>query len=146
MTFSLAAGSAADGLVPAGTQVAAAQAEGEKSPVIFETERELVVTAAQLTSIFVRNPEQDMYADLSFIAGSTSEYGTPIFIGKRNIDHILYIGHDALFSHPGLTELVLTLDLSRVLDPDPFSVVWELWDGRDGGCRRACAAALERVA
>jgi hypothetical protein len=129
VTFSLAAGSAADGLVPAGTQVAAAPAEGEKSPVIFETERELVVTAAQLTSIFVRNPEQDMYADLSFIASSTSEYGTPIFIGKRNIDHILYIGHDALFSHPGLTELALTLDLSRVPDPDPFSVVWELWDG-----------------
>ncbi len=129
VTFSLAAGSAADGLVPAGTQVAAAPAEGEKSPVIFETERELVVTAAQLTSIFVRNPEQDMYSDLSFIAGSTSEYGAPLFIGRRNIDHILYIGHDALFSHPGLTELAFTFDLTKVQDPDSFSVVWELWDG-----------------
>ena len=63
LTFSLAPGSAADALEPVGTQVAAPPAEGEKDPVLFETERELVVTAAQLACLFVREPEHDRYAD-----------------------------------------------------------------------------------
>src|SRR3954465_2413784 len=43
LTFTLSEGSAVDTVVPAGTQVAAAPAEGETGPAIFETERELVV-------------------------------------------------------------------------------------------------------
>ncbi|HEV8483526.1 MAG TPA: putative baseplate assembly protein [Blastocatellia bacterium] len=129
LTFSLAAGSAADGVVPPGTQVAAAPAEGEKNPVIFETERELTVTAAQLSSIFVRNPDQDKYADLSFIAGSTSEHGVPAFLGNRDIEHAFYIGHRTLFSHPGLSGLTLTYSGRAIQTPNPFTVAWEIWDG-----------------
>jgi Baseplate J-like protein len=129
LTFSLAAGSAVDGLVPAGTQVAAIPAEGETAPIIFETERELVVTAARLTSVFVRNPEQDQYADLSLIANSTSAYGVPGFLGNRPIEHMLYLGHDQLFSHPGLNELAVRLVLSSIPNQDRFDVVWEIWDG-----------------
>ena len=70
LTFFLAAGSAVYGLVLAGTQVAAPPLKGEKDPVIFETERELVVTAAQLAALFVRDPEQDQQADRSPIITS----------------------------------------------------------------------------
>ncbi|HEX8116300.1 MAG TPA: hypothetical protein VF521_03445, partial [Pyrinomonadaceae bacterium] len=59
LTFSLAAGTLTDAVVPAGTQAAAPPAEGEKAPVIFETERELVVTAARLEAVYVRDPERD---------------------------------------------------------------------------------------
>jgi hypothetical protein len=129
LTFSPTAGSTVDALVPAGTQVAAIPAEGENTPIIFETERELVVTAARLTSIFVRNPEQDQYADLSLIADSVSAYGVPVFLGNRPIEHMLYLGHDQLFSHPGLNELTVTLGFLRNPASDPFDVVWEIWDG-----------------
>jgi hypothetical protein len=54
LAFALASGSTADAVVPAGTQAAAPPAEGEIAPVIFETERELVVVAATLDKIFVR--------------------------------------------------------------------------------------------
>ena len=65
LTFTLSEGSTVDAVVPKGTQVAAAPAEGESEPATFETESELVVMAAQLTSIFVRDPENDRSADRS---------------------------------------------------------------------------------
>jgi len=129
ITFSLAAGSAVDGVVPAGTQVAAAPAEGEEAPVVFETERELVVTAAQLTSVFARSPEQDKFADYSVIADSSMERGVPMFLGNQNIEHILFLGHETLFTHGGLKTLRLSITVSNISDPDPFEVFWERWDG-----------------
>src|SRR5207245_9849717 len=57
LAFSLAAASPTDAVVPAGTRVAAPPADGEKEPILFETERELVVTAARPDSVFVRAPD-----------------------------------------------------------------------------------------
>jgi hypothetical protein len=105
LTFMLANGSTVDGLVPAGTQVAAVQAEGETAPVIFETEEELVVTAARLTSLFVRQPDQDKYADYSSLINSISADEVPVFLGNQKIEHILYLGHETVFSDPGLKTL-----------------------------------------
>ncbi len=79
LTFSLASGSASDAVVPAGTQVAAPPAEGETAPVIFKTERELVVTAAQLVSLFTRDPEQYRYADYSALLSSAPPLPVPVF-------------------------------------------------------------------
>ena len=101
LTFSLAAGSTVDGLVPVGTQVAAPPAEGEQEPVIFETERELTVTAAQLAALFVRDPEQDTYADHSALIASPSGGEALLFQGNRRIEHILYIGHSQLSGFSG---------------------------------------------
>ena len=56
LTFTLAAGVVTEAVVRPGTQVAAPPAEGEKEPTIYETERELVVTAARLDSVFCANP------------------------------------------------------------------------------------------
>ena len=75
MTFSLAAGSPGDAVVPAGTQVAAPPGEGEKDAVLFETQQELTVTAAQLDSIFVRDPERDMDADYAALTTSSAPTG-----------------------------------------------------------------------
>lgn len=55
LTFTLSDKSTVDAVVPKGTQVAAQLAAGEKQPAIFETENEVVVTAAKLESIFVRD-------------------------------------------------------------------------------------------
>jgi hypothetical protein len=130
LTFSLAAGAAVDGLVLAGTQVAAPPAKSEKEPVVFETERELVVTAAQLTSLFVRDPEQDQQADRSPILTSAFASGALAFQGDRLIDHILYIGHSRLFGFSHITNITLTFILESDLE-DPRDLSLELWNGID---------------
>ena len=127
LTFSLVNGSTVDGLVPAGTQVAAVPAEGEAAPVVFETEDELIVTAAQLTSLFTRQPEQDKYADNSLLINSATSDGVPAFLGNRKLEHIFYLGHATLFGYPRLRQL--QIDFQASPPPVSFHTQWERWDG-----------------
>jgi baseplate J-like protein len=139
LTFSLAQGSAADTVVPAGTQVAAAPLEGEKEPVIFEVESELVVTAAQLTSIFSRDPAQGRYDNHRSLIGKLASSGTPAFGSELPVsdihcpvEHILYIGHDTAFGYPDLRYSYFVFSgvatsnkrLKELLD-------WQTWNGKD---------------
>ncbi|HWS90128.1 MAG TPA: putative baseplate assembly protein [Pyrinomonadaceae bacterium] len=137
LTFTLTAGSTTDSVVPAGTQVAAPPAEGEKEPVIYETERELVVTAARLDSAFVREPEQDRFADRGGLLAATSA-GAPAFAGDRQIEHYLYVGHDGYFGLPALKAVRLKFALAGNVEPDPpgegrkpdpRQLRWEIWNG-----------------
>lgn len=129
LTFSLAAGSTVDGLVPAGTQVAAPPAEGEKEPVIFETERELTVTAAQLAALFVRDPEQDKQADHSALIAAAAVAGAPVFQGNQPIQHLLYIGHSRLLGLPQIVGFRLLFTLETALQ-DTRELRWKFWDGQ----------------
>ncbi|MGK7892408.1 MAG: putative baseplate assembly protein, partial [Xenococcus sp. (in: cyanobacteria)] len=126
LTFSLAAGTTVDAVVPKRTQVAAPPAEGEKDPVIFETERELVVSAAQLESIFVRDPQQDMYSDCSLIITNPELLGVPVFRGNQLIEHIFYIGHSKLLGFPEIENLKLKVNLSKALGT-PEEIKWQIW-------------------
>jgi Baseplate J-like protein len=128
LTFSLAAGTTVDALVPAGTQVAAAPAEGEKGPAIFETGNDLVVTATQLSFLFALDPEEDRYDDLSALIAARSDQGIPIFHAGRRIDHILYLGHSRLLAYSRIAGLRLTFQLASTL-ADTRQVKWEIWDG-----------------
>ena len=133
LTFSLAAGSAVDAIVPPGTQVAAAQ--GELNPVIFETEQELVVTAAQLTSVWVRDPQGYQVGDYSAIAQPVLQPAVPAFEGNQAIVHSLYVGHDRWFSHASIQAVRLTFTLQApisdtITNPrDPRQIQWEYWNG-----------------
>ena len=129
VTFSLTPGSIADAVVPPGTQVAAPAAEGEKDPVIYETEQELVVTAAQLMSLFVLDPINDGYADQSNSLVTPTILGAPVFAGIRPMDHILYVSSD-LFGLPELNKLSLTLNVTSTFDNKP-ELIWEFWNGGD---------------
>jgi hypothetical protein len=140
LTFTLAAGVVAEAVVRPGTQVAAPPAEGEKEPIIYETERELVVTAARLDSVFVREPEQDRFADRSGLVAAPVPSGEPVFAGDQRIEHIFYLGHNAFFALPGLEEIRLRISLTKEITPDPPESVqpdarflkWEIWDGARG--------------
>lgn len=136
LTFSLAAGSAVDAIVPRGTQAAAPPAQGESDPIIFETERDLVVTAAQLTSVWVRDPEGYQWADYSAIAQASRQPEVPAFKGNHPITHSLYLGHDRWFGSASLqaVRLIVTLEADIPDSPptnprDPRQVQWEYWDG-----------------
>jgi hypothetical protein len=62
LTFYLSSPSAPETVVPALTQVAALPAKGEKEPVLFETEREFVITPAMLDSLWVFDGVHDRYS------------------------------------------------------------------------------------
>ncbi|BAZ23378.1 hypothetical protein NIES4073_42660 [Kalymmatonema gypsitolerans NIES-4073] len=87
LTFSLSDKSTVDAVVPKGTQVAAQLAAGEKQPVIFETENGLVVTAAKLESIFVR--DKNLYADYSSIITTPASTDFFVFRGSQPIENLL---------------------------------------------------------
>jgi hypothetical protein len=129
LTFTLAAGSTSNAIVPAGTQIAAPPGAGESQPVIFETERELVVTAAQLSSLFVRSPEQDTYGDHSALVTSNSSSEALLFQGDTQVEHIFYFSQDKLLGSTGLSKLDLTLTLLQSLGDNAY-VIWQIWNGQ----------------
>jgi len=119
--------------VPSGTQVASPPAEGENEPVLFETARELVVGAAQLSCLFVREPEADRYADYSPWLSTPATIAVPVFAGNRPLEHVLYLGDDVLFGRSDLLELRLSFELTNGNPaPDPRILQWEIWDGSEG--------------
>jgi hypothetical protein len=72
LTFYLSSPSAPETVVPALTQVAALPAKGEKEPVLFETEREFVITPAQLDSLWVFDGVRDRYSDYDDLLDQTA--------------------------------------------------------------------------
>ncbi|BAZ08753.1 hypothetical protein NIES4071_05590 [Calothrix sp. NIES-4071] len=135
LTFWLSSGSTVDSIVSAGTQVAALPLDGETEPVIFETERDLVVTSAKLESVFVCNPESDTYGDYSKL----TEPDLPVpnsIVGDKGIfqgipiEHIFYLGDNLLLSLPQIKNLKLTFNLasSSILE-DSRQLEWQFWDG-----------------
>jgi baseplate J-like protein len=130
LTFFLAKGSTVDGVVPPGTQAAAPPAPGEKDPVIYETENELIVTAAQLASVYARDPQEDTYADYTSDIVTGGSAGTPIFHGRKSVEHILYLGQSQFLNSPGIKSLTLNVNLQSGAG-DPLNLKWEFWDAKN---------------
>jgi hypothetical protein len=132
LTFHLAAGSTNDALVPEHTQVAATPAPGDPGPIIFETERELVVTRSELAAVFVREPGRDRYAAnyLTFATGAADDSFAP-FTGETATAHRLYLAHSQQFGLAASRK-----DITLRFTPAEGSaawlalVQWERWDGQ----------------
>ena len=121
VTFHLAGG-APGALVPAGTAIASPPLEGETEPVPYETEEELVVTAARLTTLIAHEPVRDRYA--------VHAPGQPFeaFAGDVALARRLYVGFADL-ALPG-EDKTLTIEF---LGPDLSWIArlsWELADDR----------------
>ncbi|MEN3334211.1 MAG: hypothetical protein V7641_3576 [Blastocatellia bacterium] len=132
LTFSLAEGATGGAVVPAWTEVAAVAAAGEKEPAVFATESELIVTSARLTASFTRDTASDRYADhFALLPGSSGVQGQEaVFQATQAIEHILYIAHDGIFTHPGeRTSITLKLTLSG---EGKLNVAGEVWDAEIG--------------
>ena len=134
LTFTVASGSATDAVVPAGTQVAAAPAEGEKTPVIFETERELTAVAASLQTLIAVDAERDLIADHSALLTTPGSNGVHVFAGDRLNEHVLYIAQAAVLSNARLDALTLDVQISADSPdaPDVRTLQLEAWDGANG--------------
>lgn len=135
LTFSVAAGSATDAVVPAGTQVAAVLGEGETTPVGFETERELTAITANLTALIGVNAERDLMADHRALIGAAVPAGVHVFDGDRANQHVMYVGSDALFANSQINTLTIDVQLSAdspTTTADARTFQWEIWDGVNG--------------
>jgi baseplate J-like protein len=130
LTFSLAEGATVDAVVPAGTQVGAAPPAGEEQPVLFETERDLVVTSARLQSLFMRDPKNDKYADRSAILAPEWTGEVSMFQGEHTIEHSFYLGHKTLLACTAIQNL--KLDVKLATPGNSLSLQWEIWDGKEG--------------
>ncbi len=129
LTFQLAEGSPVDAVVPAHTQVAAPPAEGEEDEIVFETDRELVVTTAQLQAVFVREPGEDKYSDRTLAATGTEDAAFLAFEGEKAIEHCLYLACDELFTLPGNKTVTLTINSPQASELKNLPISWSYWDG-----------------
>lgn len=130
LTFYLAEGSSEDTLVPAQTQVSALDPEDSESEIVFESDRELIVTTAQLQGVYVRNPDQDKYSDRTSAATGQKDEAFCAFSGDTNIEHALYISCPEIFALPELESLDLTITVdSETLDSLAAKLHWFYWDG-----------------
>lgn len=138
LTFSLAAGGAADAVVPARTPVAAVPLPGETEPVVFETERELLVTRTALVAAFSAEPRADGWADHTAALTGAVEGEAETFRGPVPVQRALAVSFPTLFPVSGAKRVSITLDTEDPTVPWPALADWSWWDGT--GWRPASAA------
>ena len=135
VTFYLAQGAVSHALVPAGTQVAAQPGKGEQKPVVFETEKDLVVVSVNLESLILKDGGRDQCTDFNavltsvcLLTGATPDAEVMPSTGRVIfIPHILYIPLPVYKVWPDLTQIRLkvTLDADLPTPIDPRVLRWE---------------------
>jgi hypothetical protein len=129
LTFHLASGSPVDAVVPAGTLAAAPPPAGAQDEVVFETERELVVTRSQLLAAYVSDTEADTYSDRTGPVTGTADQPFAVFAGDQPSPHQLYLACDPLLAQPGAKDITLTLTSPDTWQWQNWPVSWAYWDG-----------------
>jgi hypothetical protein len=125
LTFYLAQGSPTDALVPAHTQVSAPPPDGSDAELVFETDRDLIVTRTQLKAVFLHEPSQDTYSDRTLEATGEKDAAFSAFTGDRSIPHSLYITCPEIFALPDLKQFKLIITTNS---NNQFPLNWFYWD------------------
>jgi hypothetical protein len=133
LTFQLAASSPVDTLVPTGTQVAAPPSDGEAEEVVFETERDLVVTRSHLAEAYVREfvgtSNQDLYRRVTAqVAGEVDE-SFLVFSGEQQIEHALYLACASLLNMPDPADVEIKIDSPDAARLASLLIGWAYQDG-----------------
>ncbi len=128
----------ADGRLSRGSMIAAPPPPGSNEQIIFETENDIGLAAAQLLEVVSVHPGRDQYADHSAIhlAGAPFE----IFSSLINTQHIFYLGHKKILNLAGDVTLKVSFSLAAN-SSERFGIIWEYWDGE---VWRPFANVLER--
>jgi predicted phage baseplate assembly protein len=126
LTFSLASGSPVDAAVPAGTLAGAPPVPPATDDVLFETERDLVVTRAVLTDVVVSDTETDTYSDRTAEATGLLDAPFAAFSGDQFSPHHLYI---AVAPRSAPSDLPLELQTPDSWQWLNWPITWEYWDG-----------------
>ena len=128
IVFSLTSG-AADCSAPEGTQVAAPPSPGSSNQIVFSTEQDAAVAAANLTEIVSLWPGRDQYINHS--AARAAEQPFTLFqnLQLTQTDHILYLAHSKILAFAGNATLRVSFDLSQD-STSALEIAWEYWDGQ----------------
>jgi hypothetical protein len=115
----------ANGQIPAGTR-AGASLPSVSTPMVFETENTIAMTAAQLTQVVSLWPDQDAYIDHSNdLAG-----GRPftLFENPTPVEHVLYLSQKTVLAFLGKSTVEVRFTLATP-GSKTVSFRWEFWDG-----------------
>ncbi len=132
LTFYLTADTINFAVVPAHTQVAAELAKGEQKPVIYETERELIVAPVRLESLYLKDAARDQYVKWDSALGplappAAQNVAQPPAVGEvKLIPHVFYIGLKPGRPWPAVNQLRFRFVLDEQTALDDRTVQWEV--------------------
>ena len=134
LTFYLAGGNVSHATITAGTQVAAPPPPGQQTPVIFETEKDLVAVSTLLTWLVIKDGGHDRYIDFSSLlvpaaSGAASATTTTAVTGDVvPVPHMFYVPLPTLPVWPAesKTYVKFTVDANLQGSIDPRELRWEL--------------------
>jgi hypothetical protein len=120
VTFQLTPGRLQPTIVAAGTQVAAAPEKGDSRPVVFATQRELVVVPARLAGAHMVDGANDACHAWTTSSGDVLENRT-----SGQTEHTVYLGLDDFLELAHITEIRISVELSGQVTGER-QVNWEI--------------------
>jgi hypothetical protein len=128
VTFTLAQGATEHVPVPKGTLLSGEAADGS-GQVIFQTQKDLLVTPANLQSIFSFDAAEDNVYEHT-PADPKEPKPFVVFDGRNLQEHSLYLGHADLLNQKKPTKIdVEFLIANPANEGSDLNVVWEHFDG-----------------
>jgi hypothetical protein len=144
LTFFLVAKHQGHVKVPARSQVTAQPEKNDQQPVIFETEREFVITSAQLVFAGTKDGEHDAFSNYSSILpGDFNAPAVSIFTASNPIEHLLFIDLGLALPVTALKEVRLNFQL--VAPQNPSSIAWFRWEILQDAPEKSNAKAVTPV-
>jgi hypothetical protein len=128
IVFSLTAG-AADCSAPEGTQVAAPPPPGGSNQIVFSTEQDAAVAAANLAELVSLWPGRDQYINHSAALQAGQPFTLFQNLQLQQTDHILYLAHSKILAFAGGANLKVGFDLAQG-SSSALDITWEYWDGQ----------------
>lgn len=132
VTFALSAGARDPVLLPAGTQVAANPADGGE-PVLFETEKNMLATPAELKALFSTVPPVERICDHS--AQLANNEAIQLFAQSQGQqqEHSIYLAHENLLNLEGKAVISVSFFTKpgTAVNYVHEEVSWEWWNGEN---------------
>ena len=130
VTFQLAEGTKSDAFVPENTPVAAPPSENQADEIVFETDRPLVLTPAQLQTVWMQDPRNHTWGDRLAPATGVTDIAYEAFAGDKDIAHHLYVSCPEIVGLEGLQAIALKITAGKGTEATQLknlNPVWEIW-------------------
>lgn len=129
LVFKLSKGTPAPVLIPAGVQAAARTDNGEQ--ILFETDGNMLATTAKIIELFSIEQDKIRKAPPDFLPGGKEIEPFVVFTGEDLQEHIVYIGHNDLFSLENQAEIELISSKWNSVFKNDGLVKWEYYGEKE---------------
>ncbi|OKH18131.1 putative baseplate assembly protein [[Limnothrix rosea] IAM M-220] len=130
VTFQLAVGTKSDVFVPEHTPVAAPPSEDQADEIVFETDRPIVLTSAQLQTVWMQDPRHQTWGDRLAAATGITNTAYEAFAGENDIPHYLYVSCPEIFALEGLQAIALKITAGKTAEAKQLKALeptWQIW-------------------